>query len=149
MQAGASMNKTHWQHLIPHRGAMSLLDRVVDFDNQRIQMTAFSHRDITNPLRSEGRLRAVNLCEYAAQTMAVHGGLLAARAGKTAAPGFLVSLRAVKLERGYIDDLAGPLHIHAEKLLDDATSWQYAFRVEYGDGIIASGRAAVMQRIAA
>ena len=133
-----------WQSLIPHRDAMSLLDAVVAWDDAQIHASAASHRSRGNPLRSDGMLRSVHLCEYAAQAMAVHGGLLAQRAGQIAAPGFLVSLRAVRLHVARIDDLAGPLDVHAQKLLDGGGSWQYAFRVEHAGMLLAEGRAAVM-----
>lgn len=137
--------KTQWQHLIPHRGAMSLLDGVVDWDDGRIHLVTASHRHRDNPLRSDGMLRAVHLCEYGAQAMAVHGGLLAQRAGAVAAPGLLVSLRAVKLHVERIDDLPGDLDVHAGKLLDAGGSWQYAFRVEHAGQLLAEGRAAVVR----
>jgi predicted hotdog family 3-hydroxylacyl-ACP dehydratase len=76
--------------------------------------------------------------------MAVHGGLLAQAAGGAAAPGMLVSLRAVELAVGRIDDLPEALDVHAEKLISGETSWQYAFRVEHAGVVIAHGRAAVM-----
>lgn len=140
------LTKEHWQHLIPHSGAMSLLDGVVAWDDTRIQLTAISHHDADNPLRSDDQLRAVHLCEYGAQAMAVHGGLLAQRDGASAAPGMLVSLRAVQLHVARVDDLAGALDVYAEKLLDSGTSWQYAFRVEHHGRLLAEGRAAVMTR---
>lgn len=139
------LNKAQWQHLIPHRGAMSLLDTVLDWDDTRIHMQAISHADANNPLRSDGRLRAMHLCEYGAQAMAVHGGLIAQREGRVAAPGLLVSLRAVQLRVERIDDLPGALDVHAFKLLDSGTSWQYEFRVEHRDRLLAEGRAAVVQ----
>jgi predicted hotdog family 3-hydroxylacyl-ACP dehydratase len=123
---------------------MCLLDAVVAWDDARIHALATSHRRADNPLRSDARLRSVHLCEYAAQAMAVHGGLLAERAGTVAAPGFLVSLRAVRLARARVDDLAGDLQVHADKLLDSGTSWQYAFRVEHAGSPLAEGRAAVI-----
>lgn len=138
------MQKTDWQHLIPHRGAMCLLDEVVDWDATRIHARTLSHRDAANPLRSDGRLRSVHLCEYGAQAMALHGGLLAQRDGAVAAPGLLVSLRAVKLERARIDDLPDALDVRAEQLLAAAGGWQYAFEISCGDLALASGRAAVM-----
>ncbi len=138
------LTKAQWQHLIPHRGAMSLLDTVVAWDDTRIHLSADSHRHADNPLRSDGQLRAVHLCEYGAQAMAVHGGLLAQRGGAVAAPGLLVSLRAVELRVARIDDLRGALDVHAEKLLDSGTSWQYAFRIEHENRLLAEGRAAVI-----
>jgi predicted hotdog family 3-hydroxylacyl-ACP dehydratase len=136
--------KAQWQHLIPHAGAMSLLDAVIAWDEERIHMTAISHALADNPLRSDGMLRAVHLCEYGAQAMAVHGGLLAQRAGKVATPGLLVSLRGVGLHVARVDDLPGPLDVCAIKLLDGGTSWQYEFRIEHQGRLLAEGRAAVM-----
>jgi predicted hotdog family 3-hydroxylacyl-ACP dehydratase len=89
-------------------------------------------------------LRAVNLCEYGAQAMAIHGGLLAQRSGSVAAPGFLVSLRAVELNVARFDDLPNDLHVYATQLHGDTTGWQYEFRIEHDRASIASGRAAVM-----
>ena len=136
--------KPAWQHLIPHRDTMALLDSVVEFDDTNIHATATSHRDPHNPLRSDAILRAVNLCEYGAQAMAIHGGLLAQRDGRVAAPGFLVSLRAIELHVARIDDLPHDLHVYAEQLHGDSTGWQYQFRIEHDGTLLASGRAAVM-----
>lgn len=138
------VEKAQWQHLIPHRDAMALLDRVLAWDNDEIHATAVSHRHVDNPLRSDGRLRAVHLCEYGAQAMAVHGGLLAERDGGVAAPGMLVSLRAVQLRVARIDDLAGDLDVYAQKLLGGEAGWQYAFRIEHRSHVLAQGRAAVI-----
>jgi predicted hotdog family 3-hydroxylacyl-ACP dehydratase len=140
------LTKPQWQHLIPHQGAMCLLDTIAAWDDMRLHATAISHRDPANPLRSDSKLRAVNLCEYGAQAMAIHGGLLAQRDGRVAAPGLLVSLREVKLHVARIDDLPGKLDIYAEKLLDGEASWQYAFRIEHVKELLAEGRAAVMMK---
>lgn len=123
---------------------MCLLDDVVRWDENAIHARSRSHRRADNPLRSEGRLRAVHLCEYGAQAMAVHGGLIAQAAGGAATPGFLVSLRAVELAVARIDDLLGVLDVHAQKLLGDGTGWQYLFRVEHDGIVLAHGRAAVL-----
>ena len=136
--------KSEWAHLIPHQGAMCLLDWVVSWTPEAIHARTGSHRRVDNPLRSDGVLRAVHLCEYGAQSMAVHGALSAREAGSTATPGFLVSLRAVSLALARIDDLDGSLDVFGERLLGSEKSWQYAFRVEHAGIEIASGRAAVM-----
>jgi predicted hotdog family 3-hydroxylacyl-ACP dehydratase len=132
------------QALIPHQGTMCLLDGVDDWNAQRIVCRTRSHQRADNPLRTRGSLRAVHLCEYGAQAMAVHGGLLAQAAGEVAQPGLLVSLRGVLLQRRYIDDLAGELKVEAEQLLAATGSWQYRFSIRHGDDELASGRAAVM-----
>jgi predicted hotdog family 3-hydroxylacyl-ACP dehydratase len=138
------LDKSDWGHLIPHKGTMCLLDSVVGWTADSIHARTDSHRRAENPLRSDGVLRAVHLCEYGAQSMAVHGALLARDAGTAASPGFLVSLRAVNLALARIDDLPGSLEVFGERLLGTDASWQYAFRIEHAGTEIASGRAAVM-----
>ena len=133
-----------WQALIPHQGSMCLLDEVVAWDENTIHARSRSHTRADNPLRSDGRLRAVHLCEYGTQAMAVHGGLLARAEGGVAAPGLLVSLRSIELEVERIDDCAGALDVHAEKIAGSDASWQYAFRIEHDGVVLASGRAAVL-----
>src|SRR5689334_15527305 len=83
--------------LVPHQGAMCLWQDVVEHDAQRVRLRTASHRDPANPLRSDGRLRALHLCEYGAQAMAVHGGLLAREGGAPVRAGMLVALRGVAL----------------------------------------------------
>ena len=132
--------------LIPHQGAMSLLDRVVEWDKDHIVLATSTHRAADNPLRLDGRLRAIHLCEYGAQAMAVHGGLSAQADGKTARPGFLVSLRDVNLQVDFIDPLSGELLVSAQRLLESAGSWQYSFEVTHAGEPIATGRAAIIAR---
>lgn len=141
-----TLPRSDWAALIPHAGAMCLLDEVVAWNESALHARAFSHRDPANPLRSDGRLRGVHLCEYGAQAMAVHGGLLARAAGGRAVPGHLVSLRAVELAVARIDDFPGALDVHAERLLAGEAGWQYAFRIEHAGRELASGRAAVIAR---
>jgi hypothetical protein len=52
----------------------------------------------------------------------------------------------VVLHAQRIDDLAGELRIEAERLLESAGSWQYAFRAWHGERLLAEGRAAVIAR---
>ncbi|MBA8885078.1 phosphotransferase [Dokdonella fugitiva] len=135
-----------WRRLIPHAGTMCLLEEIVAWDAASIHMRTSTHRGAGHPLRSDGRLRALHLCEYGAQAMAVHGGLVASARGAAAAPGYLVSLRGVDLSVERIDDLAGVLDVRAECLLGDGGSWQYAFRVEHDGVVLAQGRAAVIAK---
>lgn len=130
--------------LIPHQGSMCLHDAVLEWNDTGLRLSSAGHRDSGHPLRSRGQLAAAHLCEYGAQAMAVHGGLLAQQGGGVAAPGLLVSLRQVELHCARIDILTGDLVTTAERLHGDASSWQYVFRVQHGDTLLASGRAAVM-----
>ncbi len=130
--------------LVPHQGDMCLWDEVLAWDARSIRMRAANHRDPSHPLRAAGQLRAVHLCEYGAQAMAVHGGLLARAAGGRAKPGLLVALRAVELHVARIDDLPADLTCDAEMLTDGDSSWQYAFRITHDAQLLAEGRAAVV-----
>lgn len=130
--------------LVPHQGAMCLWDEVLAWDAQTIHLRAGNHRDPAHPLRSDGRLRAVHLCEYGAQAMAVHGGLRAGEGGGAARPGVLVALRGVTLHVARIDDLVGALECEAKLLAEGEASQQYAFRIHHAGAVIAEGRAAVV-----
>ena len=136
--------RSDWAHLIPHAGAMCLLDEVVEWDAMRLHARSATHQHADNPLRADGMLHAVNLCEYAAQAMAVHGALREREAGGAVRPGFLVALRDVALHVERIDGLPGRLQVHVECLIAMADSLQYAFRVEHRGTLLATGRAAVM-----
>lgn len=136
--------KSDWSALIPHAGAMCVLDEVVAWDDAAIHARTRSHARADNPLRSDEQLRALHLAEYGAQAMAIHGGLLARAQGAVAGPGYLVSLRDVELAVARIDDIADALDVHAQRLLAGDGHWQYEFRVEHAGRVLARGRAAVI-----
>lgn len=129
--------------LVPHAGSMCLLERVIAWDDAGVTLATTTHRDPANPLARDGRLRAIHLCEYGAQAMAVHGGLRARARGERARPGLLVSLRDVVLDCDYVDDLAGELIVSARCVHESLSAWQYDFRVTHGQRQLAQGRATV------
>ena len=137
---------TDLSRLIPHQGGMCLLQQVLHWDEQSITLSTTTHRAADNPLRSLGRLRAVHLCEYGAQAMAVHGALKASSSGQRAAPGMLVALRSVELRCEYIDDLPEALEVRAQCLQATDSSLQYNFEVLHRQELLAQGRAAVVLR---
>ena len=128
---------------IPHQGSMCLLDAVLAWDSGQIHCRASSHRQPDNPLRAAARLGAACGIEYAAQAMAVHGALLAPE-GAPPRPGYLASVRSVRLAVDRLDDLAQDLDIVAERLSGDEHNILYHFRVEHAGNLLLSGRAAVM-----
>ena len=133
---------------MPHRGTMCLLDRMVAWDEGRIECVASGHRDSAHPLRSRSGLMAATAIEYAAQAAALHGGLMASAAGAAAPPGYLASAREVRLGAWRLDDLPAAgndaLRILAERQAGDGGRLLYAFRVEHAGREIASGRLAVV-----
>ncbi len=142
----SDVDRSDFSPLIPHQGAMSLLDRVTDWDGTQIVAATLTHCAPDHPLRENGQLRAIHLCEYGAQAAALHGGLVAQAAGTVADPGYLVSLRDVMLACSRIDDLPGELLIRAQLLLQDSGSWQYRFAASHAGAPLASGRLAIIRR---
>jgi predicted hotdog family 3-hydroxylacyl-ACP dehydratase len=129
--------------LIPHAGRMCLLERIVHWSETDVLLATTTHCDPANPLATAAGLRAIHLCEYGAQAMAVHGGLIAAAAGRHSVPGLLVSLRDVELHCDFVHELDGELEVAAHRLHDSGAAWQYAFRVTHAGRLLAQGRALV------
>ena len=138
------LSREQIEALIPHKGSMCLWDEVVEWDTSSIRLRARNHAHPGHPLRSNGQLRAVHLCEYGAQAMAVHGGLRAQQEGGEARPGLLVALRGVQLHVARIDQLSDALECEAEVLVEGEGSQQYAFRIHHAGTLLAEGRAAVV-----
>ena len=139
----APIGKTEIAALIPHAGAMCLLDSVFFWDDKKIVCLASSHRDSDHPLASDGQLLAVCGIEYAAQAMAVHGGLTA-NAGKRSAAGYLASVRDVVCHDDRLDLLLDDLEVTATRLAGDMSGAVYGFVLRHGTATILEGRAAVV-----
>jgi predicted hotdog family 3-hydroxylacyl-ACP dehydratase len=135
--------------LIPHQGAMCLLDRVREWSATRIAATASSHLDPGNPLRRDGRLAAICGCEYAFQAAALHGALLAGGVPRPA--GRLAALQLGRIAAARLDDPAfGMLAIEATLELADPGGLIYGFRVasEAGTVLLAGRGTIVLPRVA-
>jgi len=137
------LTKAEIAGLIPHAGAMCLLDGVLDWDGQRVRCVAHGHGDAANPLRYGGRLHAIAGVEYAAQAMAVHGALAGAPAQRPRA-GYLAALRDVVCRVSRLDDVEGDLIIEAERVMGDVRSVIYRFAVGTEAQPLVTGRATVI-----
>jgi predicted hotdog family 3-hydroxylacyl-ACP dehydratase len=134
--------------LMPHQGRMCLLERVLEWDAQRITATSASHLDPAHPLRAAAGLRALHLCEYGAQAAALHDGLVTRPQGTKIPPGMLVAMRDVTLSRPFIHDLPRELRIEARLLFTDGGGSQHSFTVQHDNTVIATGRVAIITRAA-
>ncbi len=128
---------------IPHQGDMCLLDTVRDWNASTIQCTASSHRRADNPLRDAERLGIAAGIEYAAQAMALHGGLLA-DSSQPPRQGYLASVRSVNFHTLRLDDQPADLLVEAERLSGDANQVLYRFTVSAAGQPLLDGRAAVI-----
>ncbi len=129
--------------LLPHDGAMCLIDSVEHWDARSILCISDQHRLPTNPLRSDGRLSCVHGIEFAAQAMAVHGGL-SRGSGARARIGLLLSVRQCVFHRDRLDALEAPLAIEAEKIAASEDALSYKFTLRAGGEPLLEGRANVM-----
>lgn len=127
--------------LIPHQGAMCLLDSVSALDAQRIACTSATHRDPAHPLRRDGVLPAICGVEYGLQAMALHGALTA---GAPQAPGFVAALASVELAVERLDDVADALEVTATALSRESRGFIYSFEVMAGGRLLLSGRGTVV-----
>ena len=129
---------------VPHAGTMCLLDRLLHWDERHVHCSAVGHAAPDHPLRSASGLLVTAGIEYAAQAMALHGALVAPPEGAPT-PGFLASVRGVVSQVLRLDDIAGALQVHAERLAGDDRQILYAFalRDDAGRELLA-GRATVV-----
>lgn len=135
------------ERLLPHVGAMRMIDAVVRWSDDDIECLAESHRNPANPLWIDDRLPAACGLEYGAQAMAIHGALVAGREDKPRV-GLLVAAHDLLWRVTRLDTVAGALTIRARRLLGSPQQVAYEFDVLDGARSLVSGRASVMLAVA-
>jgi predicted hotdog family 3-hydroxylacyl-ACP dehydratase len=136
------------RRLVPHQGAMCLLDRALSWDAERILCETERHAWPGNPLRRDGRLPAACGLEFAFQAMALHGALAASGDGAPGPqrPGLVAAMREARVAVARLDDVPGRLRVAAEALAADARGFSYRFEVSTAVGrrTLLAGQALVM-----
>ena len=127
--------------LVPHAGAMCLLDRALSWDAESIVCESTRHRDAGNPLRRDGMLPAICGLEFAFLAMALHGAL---GAGEPQPVGFVSSLREVLLGAERLDEIAAPLRIRAAALVEERGGFIYRFDFSDEGRSLLAGQAAIV-----
>jgi predicted hotdog family 3-hydroxylacyl-ACP dehydratase len=127
--------------LVPHHGAMCLLEEVLEGDDNAITCRAISHRNPANPLRTVAGLPAVMGVEYAAQAVAVHGGLTTNRERQK---GYLAALRDVVCSVERLDTQPEDLVVRATRVAAESGRLLYDFRIEAGGRELLKGRLSVV-----
>ncbi|CAA0106534.1 Uncharacterised protein [Zhongshania aliphaticivorans] len=128
--------------LLPHSGAMCLLDKVLSWDERIIHCRAESHRNANNPLRDRGILPIHAGIEYAAQAMAIHGRLCQGQEGGLKI-GYLVVLTGVDWYCPRLDDLPEALMIAAERVVAANNGFNYRFSLTHQSKVLLEGQAVV------
>ena len=127
--------------LVPHHGAMCLLEEVLEWDENAIACRAISHRDAANPLRSAQGLPAIMGVEYAAQAVAVHGSLTS---NSEQQKGYLAALRDVVCSIERLDTQDGDLVVRTTRVAAESGRLLYDFRIEAGGRELLKGRLSVV-----
>ena len=135
------LERSEIAQLIPHAGSMCLVDRVLSWDDTTAHLSSDSHHRSDHPLRRDGRLDAVHLVEYAAQSMAIHSALLGRQHGVSLTYGYLAAVHHVELEVTRLDDVAASLDLYCQRLMDNGI---YSFHTRADQQMLASGRLTVV-----
>ena len=138
-----ALTQDAFSHLLPHGGAMRLIESVEAWDTATIRCRAVTHRDPRNPLRARGRLAVSAGLEYAAQAMGVHVGLLDGQSPAGGSIGYVGGLRDVTFGIDRLDDCPGELTIDATRLFADNRSFMYRFAVSCHGREVLTGRASI------
>jgi predicted hotdog family 3-hydroxylacyl-ACP dehydratase len=146
MSHGMMIDRDAIARLIPHAGAMCLLDDVLYWDDASICCRSTRHRAGDNPLRQWGQLGGLCGIEFAAQAMAAHGRLAGAVEERPRA-GYLASLRNVVCRHDRLDLLDDDLIVKATRFMGDEEHAMYAFAITCGPQELISGRATVLLRV--
>lgn len=127
--------------MLPHAGAMVLLDAVTAWGADWIRCRTRSHRHPGNPLRRQGRISAICGVEYGLQAAALHGAMRAGGVAQRA--GYVARLRDVVLTADFLDQ-EGLLSIDARLERQEGSGMVYHLAVSTTDGrLLVSARASI------
>ncbi|UPY37586.1 hypothetical protein [Sediminicoccus sp. KRV36] len=128
--------------LLPHGGAMVLLDRILDWNDAQAVCGTRAHLAAGNPLRRGGILPAVCGIEIALQAAAVHGAM---RGGGAAQRGYVAVLRDLAWSVERLDDPElGELRATARLVSEESGGVIYDLELNAEDGrMLLQGRAVI------
>jgi len=132
---------------LPHSGSMCLVSGVVEWDRDTVRCRASSHRQSDNPLRVDNSLSAICALEYAAQTFALHGLLVADEFGETAPDSsrlFVALVSELNLHAECLDDCNGELTIDGKVVFRQSGSTVYRFEVRDVARLLVDGQVGLM-----
>ena len=135
------LEKHQIEGLLPHQGAMFLMERVTGYDGDKITCVTRSHLNPANPLRHSDWLPAHTAIEYAAQAAGIHGGLLNRDLfpDAPAQMGYLAVISNAEWKVERLDDLPGELIIHAQRTAVMPGGRAYRVRIEHVGKVIMTG----------
>lgn len=131
--------------LIPHKGRMCLLERVLACDENMIRCETLSHQAKDNPLRNAKGLPASTAVEYAAQAVAIQGALLSSvlPTDSVVRGGYLAALSGVTWQVDTLHDIGGALVIEVCREIQTSTGVSCSFTVSYIGKTLVEGSAMI------
>jgi predicted hotdog family 3-hydroxylacyl-ACP dehydratase len=138
-----SLDRSQIERVVPHAGAMCLLDAVTQWDKTQLTCTSAAPGP-DHPLADGGRVPAVAACEYAAQATAVHGALIDSMQSPRA--GMLASLIDVRLHQASFPLDTGEVLVQASLRSRSADACLYSFEVSASGVALADGQLMVAFR---
>lgn len=136
------ISKKDLYQLLPHGGAMCLLDSVLYWDTKTIVCTASSHREDSNPLKRPEGVEAICGLEYAAQAMGAHIGLTTS-SNRGRAIGYVGAIKTLRVYVPYLDVFKDNLEIYSEKKFAQETGFIYTFIIRAQGKDLLGGQASI------
>ena len=145
------LEKHQIEALLPHQGAMFLLERAINYDRDQITCSTRSHLNPDNPLRHADCLPAHVAIEYAAQAAGIHGGLLNRDLfpDAPAQMGYLAVISNAQWHVPRLDDLSEELIIHARRTAVTPGGRAYQVRIEHRGDVIMSANLIIALEVSA
>ncbi len=134
MTTSILFNKAQIEALIPHKANMCLLEEVHTYTQDQICCRTSTHLSPDNPLKQNGMLSKMHLIEYAAQAIAIHGGILDRENTCKPRLGYIAAVKSV--EWFGFDTTAKFLEVRGSVVLSDDNSKLYDLTVIHPDGTI-------------
>lgn len=116
--------------MLPHGPGMCLIDRVLQYNSDRILCEIDSHLSSNHPLRYDGKLSSIILIEYAAQASAIHA-ILNQQTIEQNQTGYIGLIKNIKLHARYLHDIHETLTLQSRCLLCNVGGAIYEFKVTH------------------
>jgi predicted hotdog family 3-hydroxylacyl-ACP dehydratase len=123
--------------LLPHKGAMCLLDNALDCNAESIRCLADAARP-GHPLRDAAGVSVVHGVEYGAQAAALHQ-MITRPELRGATGGMLLQMRNVEFSADYLDRLPQPLTITARCAMASSELARYFFAIHSANVLASQG----------
>ncbi len=131
------------EQVVPHRGAMRLIDRLLDWDDASVAVEVTVPAE--GPFHEAGGVPAWVGIEYMAQAIAAWAGCQSRSRGEEPKIGFLLGSRRYSVENGHFP-VGGVLRVEAQcELFGDNGLGMFACRILQGERVLASANVSVYQ----